>query len=90
MSGQVETRIDNRDAGARNLEILRHEVRIKATGGDEAIDLLAMFANQLKALTAKGLRKRFEVEVVSLERAQHRDAQVRAAPVTGLRLAWRE
>ena len=53
VAGQVQARIDDVDAFARNAEVVRHEVGVVAAGGDEAVDLAAVLADQRRAPAAR-------------------------------------
>ena len=75
VAGEVQAGMDDVDALARNAEIVGHEVGVVGGGGDEAVDLAAVLADQRQATAAVRLRQRFEKDVVALQRAQHRHAQ---------------
>ena len=77
VAAQVQSRIDDVDALARDGQVLRHEVGVVAARSDEAVDLAAVFADQLERLRPERLRQRVEKNVVALERAEDRRPTMR-------------
>src|SRR5438105_10667014 len=63
VAGQVQPGVNDVDALARNGEISRHEVGTVPAGGDEAVELLAMFANQFQTSLAERFGESFQIDV---------------------------
>src|SRR5262245_47094322 len=76
MTGQVEAGVNYVEAFASNAEIAGHELGIIRAGGDEAVDLTAVVANQTNRLGAKQLGQGSQKDIVPLERAKHRNSEL--------------